>query len=258
MLWVAHGLVEINVAIGFLVDANPLVHGLTGSLLEEAVVVEALAEGSDSGEIDLQATGMCLGHHLLETFNQFLCHLLTTALAASDIVDALEDDQRGDPLLTEDVAVEPLQGRLAQSAPHHAVAADAEVEHSVFLTIGCCQRLGHDVGPAVLQVGGRPTPVGDGVADDSDALLSSAWHVDGRDAIPVVDPLRDGERCLGLGLSADDIRRGARSTVRSRVLGRGTIIDGHGQPLQGFERIGTHIAHGTLSGLNGDRPFATE
>ena len=258
MLGVAHQLIEVDKAIGLLVGANPLVHSLAGSLLEEAVVVEAFAKGGDGGKIDLQTTAVCLGHHLLEAFDQFLCHLLATALAAANIVDSLEDHHRGDALLAEDIAVESFQCRLAQSTPHHAVAADAEVEHTEFLSVSSSQCLGHDVGPAVLQIGGRPTPVGDGVADDSDALLTFAWHIDGSDAIPVVYPLRDGERRLGLGLATDDIRCGARPTVRRGIHGGGTIVDGHGQPLQGFERIGTHVAHDTLSGQDGDRPFATE
>ena len=80
----------------------------------------------------------------------------------ADVVGSLKEDEAGGMVLAKNVAVEALQGRLAQSAFHHAVAPDAEVEHAYGLL--SVERRCQKVGPTVLLVGGAAPSVGDGVA----------------------------------------------------------------------------------------------
>ena len=127
LLRIAHELVEVDDAIdvGGLAS-DPCVHHLPHGLMPPREVTVALRR-RDGAEIDLHAGILPLADHRLIGVDEALDHLLVVGVATADVVRTLEDDEPCHSLLSKDVAVEALQGRLAQSPLDHRIAADTEV-----------------------------------------------------------------------------------------------------------------------------------
>ena len=234
---VAHKGVEINDAVALLAVANPIVNVLTRSLVEDGVIAVAL-ERSNRGEIYLDALVVDFCHHSAVSLDELGGAFLRIACAA-DVIDAFKNDERGDALLSKDVAVKTFQCGFAQSTLDDAVAADAEVEDAHL----AAETFGEEVGPTVLHIGGRAASICDAVAEAGDyGSFCIGFHLDGGDVVPVVNLLLRVKIALGLALAVDDVRRGARATVRSGVFRSAVaVIDGDAQALERFEVLGNFV-----------------
>ena len=84
--------------------------------------------------------------------------------AATDIVGSFEDNELIHTCLSQDVTVETLHSWFAQSALHHAVATDTEIQYTVWSL--CIQGIREEIGPSVLMVGGTSTAIGDRVSEN--------------------------------------------------------------------------------------------
>lgn len=257
---VAHEAVEVEDAVEAAAGAYPLVDDGACGLVEVGPVAVA-AEGGDGGAVDGEAAGMGFVDEALVGSDELLCGALGVG-APPDVVDAFEDDDVRHAFLLEYIAVEALGGGLAEASADDAVASDAEVEDAS----GALQAFGHDVGPAVLGIGGAAASVGDGVADDGDdgwlgcrrLVGGGGGDLDGGDVVPVVDALGGGEGLPRLEGAGHDIRGGARSAVRGGVLGCSAVADGDGEALQGSQMVGQGVAAGVAACLDGHAASSAE
>ena len=183
--------VEVDQPVEVARLADPLVDSLPHGLVEIRVPTVAFRR-RDRSPVDFDVFGVGFIDQRLISVDDLLHHLFIVATAAADVVGTFEDDELRDIWLGENVAVEALERRFAQSAAHDTVATDAQVEHAdAFLTaVGCAlaelcglllfvatlvfaglcrlllfvaflafaadsdsvERIGEEVGPAVLQV----------------------------------------------------------------------------------------------------------
>lgn len=130
----------------------------------EGIPSVALSWGNGSAiHLNAFSLGFCY-QHLVASY-QGICYMLIISAAAADVVGSLKDDELIHACLSQDVTVETLHGWFAQSALHHAVAADTEIQHTVWLL--CIQGIREEIGPTVLMVGSTSTAIGDRVSEDS-------------------------------------------------------------------------------------------
>ena len=141
----------------------------------------------------------------------------------ADVVDPFEHDQPLHAGLREHVAIEAREGVRSKAAAEEAIAAETVIEDGhIPRRLVRLQAPGQHVGPAVVAVGRRPAPVGDGVAEHRNRRrLGSRHHVDAAQEVPMLHahgrrqrPGRDGltrlkERRRSGARMAGDVRRRA-------------------------------------------------
>ena len=77
----------------------------------EVGVIACSLEGSDSAQVNLHLSSLCLLHHTLYALYDLACHgLAAAALGSADVVDALKDNHLLNAALSQDVSVESFFG----------------------------------------------------------------------------------------------------------------------------------------------------
>ena len=164
IFWVAGQFIEIDDPVERTALSNPFVHGLAHSLMPERIPSVALGWGDGSAiYLDAFCLGFCYQH--LVAGYQGICYMFIISSAATDIVGSFEDDEFIHTSLSQNVTVETLHGRFAQSAFHYAVATDTKIQYTVWLL--CIQGIREEIGPSVLMVSGTSTAISDRVSEDS-------------------------------------------------------------------------------------------
>ena len=150
------------------------------------VRIPAVSLGWGDGSA-IHLDSLCLGfrYQHLVAGNQGICYMLIISAAATDIIGSLEDDEFIHTCLPQDITVETLHGRFAQSALYHTVATDSEIQHAIWFL--CIQGIREEIGPAVLMVSSTSTAIGNRVSEDSNHRSSLiGLHINGRKIVPVI------------------------------------------------------------------------
>ena len=182
--------------------------------------------------------------------------MLIISAAATDIVGSLEDDEFIHTCLPQDITVETLHGRFAQSALYHTVATDSEIQHAIWFL--CIQGIREEIGPAVLMVSSTSTAIGNRVSEDSyhrGSLIG--LHINGRKIVPVVSLLLLIESCIcrfhRLALYITYYIRGSTRTTMGCCIHWSllAIVDGNRKALSTFQGIFQIIREDSLARSNG-------
>lgn len=209
----------------------------------EGGIVACSLEGGDGSEIDFHFASFCLLDHRHVALYELAGHgLAASTLGCSDIVDALEDNDFLDSELSENVTIETIFGKRAESSRYyHSIIADAEVEYAlVGYLVFQLQHFRHDIWPSILCVVGGAFAIGYGIAHDGDGTQVGAQRIDiyAADVVPMVFT----EGLLEIGVSVcdtfHDIRGGATAHVYGWNGWSGCVVDGDGKSLQGLEIVG--------------------
>ena len=176
--------------------------------------------------------------------------------AATDIVGSFEDDELIYTRLSQDITVETLHGWFAQSALHHAVAADTEIQHTVWFL--CIQGIREEISPTILMVSSASTAIGNRVSEDSyhrGSLIG--LHINGRKIVPVISLflLTESRICRfhRLALHITYYIRGSTRTTMGCCIHWSllTIINGNRETLSTLQSILQIIREDSLARSDG-------
>ena len=139
----------------------------------------------------------------------------------ADVVDALEHDQPRDSALGQHITVHPPVRVRAEAVVEHAVPAGRLVEHGdvggVTVRLQPSEQV---VRPAVVQVGGRATAVGQRVTQDRDPLgVGTRPHLDAAEEVPVRHRGRAGQVQVTDVVARQQIGAGPGTGMRSLQTG---------------------------------------
>ena len=241
---IAHRLVEVYHSVEHLRAANPLVQCATPLLVVGRVVVVAF-EWCDCSTKHIYTFLVCFAYDLLiHVDDAFGC--LHTILSTSQVVHGFKQYDPLHAFLTQQVALISVHGSRPQTSAEHTVATDAHVEHRYMTRrfVGQQSARKH-IGPAVLLVGGRTTPVGNRIAQNGhSARFLGSFNLKCQDVIPVVGSSSSAEV---RSVTLLQVRRGARAGMSAHIGRRSRPIvygDCHILPPLKMEvhRVGHHLA----------------
>ena len=169
MVTIDRGFVEIDGSVEDATCTNPRVDGLANLLALFCGITSTLVWGDGGGE-DLDTVLVRASRKLAQALFHILCCEVVVRqiwfVESADVIDTLKHDHIADAGLRDNIAIEARQGTGTYSIDEDAIAADAFVQDGeipggrVVVQAG-----GKNVGPAVVQIVGGASSIGNGISE---------------------------------------------------------------------------------------------
>src|SRR6185312_13413181 len=131
MVWIAHGLIEIDETVERLAGANPFVYSFALDLSSgrEIARIGSALKRRQRGAKNFKPVFVCALSHLLQSgddvFRTYRFRFRSRCAGMSQVIDAFEDDHVLDARLREHIAIEPRQPIHAESDIADGIMQDA-------------------------------------------------------------------------------------------------------------------------------------